>query len=246
MTVAPTTPEIEAHNATQRKYFSHEKRGMRPRSSTYLARQTDELVTFAGIEPGMRILDVGCGQGRYTLPLARRGIRVEGLDLSPAMVEALRRAAERSELAIPLHEADVLHPPAELDGAFEAVVGFFTLHHLHDVEACLASMVSLLAPNGRIAFLEPNPYNPLYYVQMATRRSMTWQGDGGIVRMRKRPLLEGLAAAGIEERRFARFGFFPPFIADRRGAATIERRLERIPALRPVLPFQLVGGRRPG
>jgi SAM-dependent methyltransferase len=241
----PTASEIEAHNATQREYFSDEKAGMRPRRSRYIERHTDELIAFAGIEPGMRVLEVGCGQGRYTLPLARRGIRVEGFDLSPVMLAHLREAADASGLEIPLHEGDVLEPPAEVEGEFDAVVGFFTLHHLHDNDGCFASMARLLRPGGRIAFLEPNPFNPLYYIQMATRRSMTWKGDGGMVRMRRGPLQRGLAAAGIEDRRLERFGFFPPFIADRPRAAPMERAIEGIRPLGPVLPFQLIGGRRP-
>src|SRR5215213_9297819 len=40
------------------------------------------LVDRLGLRPGMRVLDVGCGPGRHALELARRGLRVVGLDIS--------------------------------------------------------------------------------------------------------------------------------------------------------------------
>ena len=51
---------------------------MRPSPSFYVERQVDALVRFAELSEGERILDVGCGMGRYTFPLAERGLRVEG------------------------------------------------------------------------------------------------------------------------------------------------------------------------
>jgi SAM-dependent methyltransferase len=235
--------EFESHNTAQRAYYSRPKPGMAPRPSRYLARHVDELAAFAGLEAGARVLEVGPGQGRYTLPLADRGLRVEALELAPAMVEALEAA--RGERDIEVHEGDVISPPPELNGGFDAVIGFFALHHMHDVAGCLRSMAELLAPGGVLAFLEPNPYNPLYYVQMAIKPEMTWKGDRGMLGMRPAPLLGALADAGLEDRRFERFGFFPPFVADRPRAAGIERAIERVPPIRPLLPFQLVGGRRP-
>ena len=44
--------------------------------------EVDFLVELLGLEPGMRVLDVGCGPGRPALALARRGISVLGVDIS--------------------------------------------------------------------------------------------------------------------------------------------------------------------
>ena len=93
-----------------------------------------------------------------------------------------------------------------------------------------------------MVFCEPNPYNPLYYVQIATRPGMTWQGDGGIVNIRRRPLNRALADAGLDDLYWKRFGFFPPFLTNGPLAA-LERPLESFPLWRGALPFQLFGGR---
>jgi SAM-dependent methyltransferase len=166
---------------------------------------------------------------------------VEGLDLSPLLLERLR-AFDRGRFEIPLHCGDVLDPPSGLERGFDAVVGLFALHHMHDLRGCLASMAELARPGAPIAFLEPNPLNPSYYLQMALRPGMSWQGDRGIVRMRRRILFDAMAQARIEAPRLCRFGAFPPALANRPGGARLEEVIaRRLP--KAMRAFQLVGGR---
>ena len=136
----------------------------------------------------------------------------------------------------------MIEPPADLLGRFDAVVGFFTLHHLHDLGASFRAMTRFLTPGGRIAFLEPNPFNPLYYVQMAITPGMTWEGDRGMLRMRRSVIFEAMASAGLERPAHRRFGFFPPFLANASRGRGVESTLERVRSLEPVLPFQLFRG----
>jgi SAM-dependent methyltransferase len=57
-------------------------------------------ITGHGVEPGSRVLDAGCGTGRYSVELARRGFQVVGVDVSPELVAVgERRAAELAESA---------------------------------------------------------------------------------------------------------------------------------------------------
>jgi len=236
---------IEDHNRVQREYFeSSVKRTMVPETTPYIRRQVDELLDFAGVESGASVLEVGCGMGRYTLPLAERGVRVEGLDLSPVLLDRLREY-DGGRHQIALHCADVVDHPPGLDGRFDAVVGFFTLHHLHDLPLCFSAMSRFLRPGGRIVFLEPNAWNPLYYLQILLTPRMTWAGDGGVAKMRRHVLFGAMRSAGFVRPELRRFGFFPPFLANRPWGARAERQLERIPGWRPLLPFQLVGSERP-
>jgi SAM-dependent methyltransferase len=102
----------------------------------------------------------------------------------------------------------------------------------------------LLKPGGRVVFLEPNPYNPLYYVQIAMTPGMTWRGDRGILKMRRRVIFDALREAGFGHAELERFGFFPPFLADREMGARLEPPLERLSVLRGLLPFQLFRAER--
>jgi SAM-dependent methyltransferase len=240
-----TREERERHNLRQRQYYQHApKPGMQPTGAPYLQRHVDQLLHFGDIRAGDRILEVGCGMGRYTLILAARGLRVEGLDLSPELLARLR-AFNGGRYDIALHCADVMQYPPELEGQFDAVVGFFTLHHLHDLTRCFAAMTRLARPNGRVVFLEPNPFNLLYYVQMAITPDMTWEGDRGILQMRPGRVRGAMRAAGLQRLASRRFGFLPPFLMNQPWGAGLEVTLECVPLWQPYLPFQLFRGQRP-
>jgi SAM-dependent methyltransferase len=233
-----------AHNAAQREYFeTRDKPNMRPSGSPYINRHVVEMVRAAGLRPEDRVLEVGCGMGRYTLPLAERGLSIEGLDLSPVLLDRLREF-DGGRHVIPLHVSDVADPAPALDGRYDAVIGMFALHHMHDLPRCFEGMVRMLRPGGRIVFLEPNAFNPLYYLQIAFTPGITWQGDGGVARMRPAVVLGAMARAGLVNLTVERFGFFPPVLANRRWGRRVEAILEGVPPLRPVLPFQLFRGER--
>jgi SAM-dependent methyltransferase len=233
---------IESHNRAQIEYFERAgKHAMQPSFAPYVQRQVDRLVRFAALKPGDRVLDVGCGMGRYTFALADRGFVVEGLDLSEGLLERLR-AYDNGRYGIPLHCGDVLHPPKELGGSFDALVGFFTLHHLHDLVGCLQSMRALTRPGGRIVFLEPNPLNVLYYVQMLVVPGMSWKGDKGIINMRRSSVFEAMESAGLENLALERFGFFPPFVTNRPWGSQLETLFEGIRLWSRFLPFQIFRG----
>jgi 2-polyprenyl-3-methyl-5-hydroxy-6-metoxy-1,4-benzoquinol methylase len=237
--------DFDEHNRAQVRYFEQAgKEAMRPVTSSYVLRQVDELVRFAGLAQGEHVLDVGCGMGRYTFPLAERGLRVEGLDLSEGLLDQLD-AFNGGRYDIPLHCMDILRAPDELEQRFDAVLGFFTLHHLHDLSTSFAAMAELVKPGGRVVFLEPNPLNALYYIQIVVAPGMTWSGDKGILKMRRRTVFRAMQRAGLDRLSIQRFGLLPPFLANRRWGARLEHGLEHVPLVRPFLAFQLFRGDRP-
>lgn len=233
------------HNQTQRAYFeTADKPRMVPVDSPYLRRHVDALVRFGSLVPGERILEVGCGMGRYTLLLANRGLHVDGLDLSPVLLERLGEYAG-NQFAGALYAADIENPPAEMAGRYDAVLALFALHHMRDLSAAFRSMSRLVKPGGRVVFLEPNAYNPLFYLQILATPGMSWQGDKGIVMMRRRVVFDALEQAGFVRPEMTRFGFLPPFLANRPRGMHAEAILERVPLWRGLLPFQLFRAVRP-
>ena len=55
------------------------------------------LVQRAGIEPGMKVLDVACGTGNASIPAAKLGARVTGLDSSPGLIAIARETRSRGQ-----------------------------------------------------------------------------------------------------------------------------------------------------
>ena len=229
----------EQHNREQRDYFeSTTKQTLIPRDTAYIRRQIEEVIGVAKVTAEERVLEVGCGMGRHIFGLADKGIRVEGLELSPVLIDLLHQHGG-GRFNIPVHCCDVVNFPPELKGKFDAIIGFFVLHHLHDLCACFSSMAKLLKPGGRVAFVEPNPYNPLYYVQILFTPGMTWQGDRGIVNMRRSIVFRALQTAGLHGHKLRTFGFLPPLLANLNSGRRVEASLEKLPFLQIARAFQI-------
>ncbi|TNC70387.1 class I SAM-dependent methyltransferase [Rubellimicrobium roseum] len=103
---------------------------------------------------GGPVLELACGTGRLTLPLARDGHEVVGLDASPAMLAAARRKAKGQGLRLSFVEGDMAG--FDLGRRFGLVIlSCNSLAHLTrtaDLRACLRTVRRHLAPGGRLAF----------------------------------------------------------------------------------------------
>ncbi|MEZ0249146.1 MAG: class I SAM-dependent methyltransferase [Thermoproteus sp.] len=97
---------------------------------------------------GARILEVGPGLGKLAASLEKRGYRVVGVDVSPAM---LRRARRRTSADLVAGASWAL--PVR-DGAFDGAVALFTLHHWGPHERSAASVAAALRPGAKFVVVE--------------------------------------------------------------------------------------------
>jgi ubiquinone/menaquinone biosynthesis C-methylase UbiE len=125
-------------------------------------------LTEAGIGPGARGLDVGCGQGWYAAEMMRSGYRIHGVDSSARQVEAARAWAREQRLAVALEVGSVTSLPYD-DDSFDFVYAINVLHHLSGEaasRAALGEIVRVLRPGGRFLLHEINTRNPLFQFYM--------------------------------------------------------------------------------
>ena len=95
--------------------------------SKYIEGVGEFVVARAGVEAGLRVLDVACGTGNAALPAARAGAQVTGLDLVPELLEGGRTKAAEVGVDIDWVEGDAEELPFE-DGSFDRV--FSTFGHM--------------------------------------------------------------------------------------------------------------------
>ncbi len=135
--------------------------------------EVDFLVEQLGLGPRSRVLDVGCGPGRHSLEMARRGLDVVGVDIASTFVELARETARSEGLDARFLRLDAreLDTDPRLAAGFDAVVslcqGAFGLQGGPDPGAgppgeepvppvdpdlaVLAAMAAVLRPGGRLA-----------------------------------------------------------------------------------------------
>ena len=110
----------------------------------------ETVVERAGLEPGMDVLDVACGTGNATIPAAKAGARVTGLDFAPALLAIARERAADAMVEIDFVEGDAQELPFE-DASFDRVVSTFGHMFAPDHERTAAEMKRVLRPGGAIA-----------------------------------------------------------------------------------------------
>lgn len=132
-----------------------ESHGAATRQAAERAAQLDWLWARLNLAPGRRLLDLTCGPGLYAVALAERGLRVTGVDFSPASIAYARRlaeergAAERCEFI----EADVraYTPQPEAYDAALFLYGQLAVFPRDEAMALLRMAAAALRPGGRLA-----------------------------------------------------------------------------------------------
>lgn len=109
---------------------------------------------FAAVQPGERVLDIGCGGGLTTFDLARRvgpGGEVVGVDIAPPLIEIARRRRAESGLEnveFLAADAGTAPPPAV---PFDCLFSRFGVMFFDDPVAAFSNLRRMLAPGGRVA-----------------------------------------------------------------------------------------------
>jgi SAM-dependent methyltransferase len=115
-----------------------------------------EFIQRTDIKPGNRLLDVACGTGNVSLPAARAGAAVTGVDIAPNLLEQARKRAAEEGLNIRFDEGDAEELPYA-DGEFDIVVTMFGAMFAPRPERAAAELIRVCKPEGRISMANWTP-----------------------------------------------------------------------------------------
>src|SRR5438309_5155746 len=127
----------------------------------------EALVQTLGITKGMKVLDLGCGDGTTALPEAKLGADVLGVDIAKNLVEAgNRRAAEQGLNNIKFQEGDASNLEQLPDKSFDLVVSIFGAMFAPKPFEVAKEMVRVTKPGGRIVMGNWMPNDPTLVAQI--------------------------------------------------------------------------------
>lgn len=167
-----------------------------------------ELVDSLGVRPGMKILDLGCGDGTTAVPAAEYGAAVLGVDIAQNLVAAGNARAELAGLEnLRFQQGDASNLAELEDESFGLVVSIFGAMFAPRPDDVAREMVRVTRPGGRIVMGNWIPGDPTLVAQILKISSaytppppegfvspMTW-GDEAVVRQRF--MAAGIAADDI-------------------------------------------------
>lgn len=127
------------------KYRSHGKKTMRPREAYSI------FLEYLGVEPGKKLLDVGCGTGMLLSAAAERGVEAFGTDVSEEAVRIAREVSPSSRIEIGKGEKLEFE-----DAFFDYVACLGSLEHFLDMSAALQEMRRTAKSDARFCVMVPN------------------------------------------------------------------------------------------
>jgi ubiquinone/menaquinone biosynthesis C-methylase UbiE len=169
----------------------------------------DALIERIGVTRGLKVLDLGCGDGTTAIPSAKRGADVLGVDIARNLVEAgTRRASEQGLTNIRFQEGDATNLGELKDRSFDLVVSLFGAMFAPRAFEVAKEMVRVTKPGGRIVMGNWIPNDPTLVAQLLKISSaysppppegfispMTWGHEGNVI--------ERFTGAGIPKQQIA-------------------------------------------
>ncbi|HKO97817.1 MAG TPA: methyltransferase domain-containing protein [Pyrinomonadaceae bacterium] len=116
----------------------------------------EDFIARLSLKPGDRVLDVACGSGNLSIPAARAGAIVTGVDIATNLIEQARARAASEGLTIQFDEGDAEHLPYD-DASFDVVVSMFGAMFAPRPDLVSAELVRVCRPGGRIAMANWTP-----------------------------------------------------------------------------------------
>ncbi len=128
--------------------------GNLPHETARLIIDFGHVVQLLELQPGMRLVELGCGPGWMTCLAARQGVDATGYDIAPDMIVIARERAATEGVDAKFEVGDM--EELDLDRSFDACLLYDTVHHTPRADLVFGAARRALKPGGRLLLAEPN------------------------------------------------------------------------------------------
>jgi 2-polyprenyl-3-methyl-5-hydroxy-6-metoxy-1,4-benzoquinol methylase len=235
---------MEGQSEQQVEYYKKDHKYMSRLDSAYTRNIFSRVISATGASSDSKILEIGCGAGRFTYTFLKQGYDITGLDISENLLEKLKRSIKPG-MKITLLNMTAEEAAKSNSHKFDFVIGFHVLHHIEALASLMKACFTMLKPGGKLMFIEPNPFGPLFYAQVLLERDISWEGEKGILNITPKKITTILRESGFIRPAARRFGIFPPALQGLPFSRHADSLASNVPLANYLLIFQAITAEKP-
>ncbi len=171
------------------------------------------FLKFLDLPPGSFLIDLGCGSGRYAIPLLKLGYKITGVDIAKEALRILTKNAQKIGLKKNLKILENDFYQTVFENVFDGAYCISTFHLLSDKEKVrieiLKNLVRAVKKGGKVVVLEPNPLNPFFYPYYWFSPEAEWKIEKHFVKSTIGNLRKIFSEVGLTNIQVKRYGFLP-------------------------------------
>ncbi len=172
------------------------------------AHELKTLLSFMPRVAGSSVLDIGCGTGRFVIPIAKIASHVTAIDMAKESIKLLRAKAKKEHLEnISASVMDFHDLPSSKK--FDYVLLVNVVHHVPEVEELFEKIKQVLKKNGRVVIFECNPLNPLFIPFFIVYKQVTMHANKEYLRSNIWTLQSIIKKGGYTVTQCKKYAFLP-------------------------------------
>ena len=195
-------------------------------------------------------LEIGSGAGRYSLHLIQRGLFFDVSDISAEQLQVQIADAEALSISRGPDSQVIVGTIENIidrgEARYDFIFGFNVLHHINNLDQNVFLLRRLLKPGGVAVFHEPNPFNPMHYIQSILDLRRKMKDELGMLNTTASQLRSIFNRAGFENFQYRKYGYFPPFVPNTQIGLHLEAWLNRFRFIGLPTTYQLIKAQKKG
>jgi len=214
-----------------------------------------EFTTFLktlNLAPGSRLLELGCGTGRYAIPLLKLGYSVTGVDISRESLKVLKGKAKKHGLIENLELVESDFKEGLFDGKRRLFDGAYCINTFYMIDSIRSAkekvffnLVASVENGGLILLMTPNPFNPFLYVYYLLSPQVSWQIEKNFRCCTPRYLRDLCEKTKLRDVKIRGYGMFPTKFIDLLPAfGKVNEGLCKLPIVKNFSLFLLTTGKK--